>query len=421
MLTRLLIGVALLVLGHGLQSILLGVRASIEGFSEFVTGLIMSAFFVGFIIGSFIGPWLIRQSGHTRAFAAFASLASIVTLSHALFVEELVWALLRVVHGISFAIVVMVAESWLNGNSSSATRGRVLAVYSTIFLGAWAASQLLLMVADPGDFKLFSLVSILISASLIPLVLGRPEGSGDIGATRTSLRRIYAISPLGMVGAFMTGLAMNAFWTLGSVFGSEIGLAQQSIAIFMAAMLLGGTVLQWPVGYLSDLIDRRRVMVGACVLAAAMAAAIAVIEPNPYLLAVGAFLFGGVATPLYSLSISHANDHIGRDEHVAVSSALLMVYGVGAVIGPLLGGAAMDVYGPAGLPLAVAAAFGGFGLFGLWRMSVRAPVAAQDQRDFLAVAGTTHMAQDLDPRGVERSEREAKGGIESGARRSSAE
>jgi MFS family permease len=397
----LLLGVALLVLGNGLQGTLLAVRGGLEGFGEQLIGLIMSAYSVGFVAGSWVGPGLIHRAGHIRTFAALASIASIATLAHALFVDAAGWTVLRFLTGASYAGLVMVAESWLNATAGRQTRGRILALYGIVVLGAWAASQLMLTVGDPAGFELFCLVSILISASLVPLALSRVESPVRVPPLRPKFRRIYSVSPLGMVGCFLVGLAMSAFWGLGPVFAQSVGLTDTGTALFMAVTMLGGLALQWPVGHLSDLIDRRTVIAGACLANLAVCGVLAAMAEAPlaWLLA-GGFLFGGLGLPVYSLCVAHANDMIEQEELVSVSSGLLLVYGAGSIAGPVCAGFAMAAAGPGGLFLFSGAGLAGIVLFAGWRMTRREAPPAADQSAFVAVPiKTTHLSGDLDPRG----------------------
>jgi len=396
----LLFGIALLVLGNGLQGTLLGVRATAEGFSQETIGLIMSAYFAGFVGGSLIGPALIARAGHIRTFAALASLASIATLAHVLIIDPFSWGVFRAANGAAYAGLVMVAESWLNATATRRTRGRILAIYGLVMLGAWSGSQWLLLIADPNGFALFCLVSILISASLIPLSLSRVEAPRDPAPERVGLRRLFAISPLGVAGCFLAGLAMSAFWGLGAVFAQGIGLDDRGTAAFMAATLAGAMALQWPVGWLSDRFDRRSVIAATCLANIVVSLALFWLAPTGLALLVpAAFLFGGLGIPVYSLCLAHANDFVARREVVAASSALLLVYGVGSMIGPLLCGLMMGRLGPQALFLFTALGLFAIAAVSVLRMLARPSVPPAAQQPFVAVPRTTHVSSDLDPRG----------------------
>lgn len=396
----LLVGVALLVLGNGLQGTLVAVRADAEGFGEQVTGLVMAAYFVGFVVGSVTVPRLIEQAGHIRVFAALASLASVATLSHVLKIDPWTWGGLRAVNGWCYAGLVMVAESWLNGSATQATRGRILSLYGIVMIGAWAVGQGLLTVADPDGFRLFLLVSILISLSLVPITLSRAQAPILPKALKLKLGRLYSVSPLGVVGCFASGLAMSAFWALGPVYARGMGLEDRGVALFMGVTMAGALVLQWPVGALSDRIDRRWVITGASLAAAAAAIALAAVPPNGVgrLLALG-FLFGGLGIPIYSLCVAHANDYLEPEELVTATGGLLLLYGFGSMVGPVAAGALME-RGPGGvLFLWAGAVQAATAVFAIWRMRRRAPLTTVEREAFRAVPRTTAAVLELDPRG----------------------
>lgn len=263
--SALLFGIGLLVLGNGLQGTLLGVRAGLEGFRQETIGLMMSAYFAGYVAGSIWCPRLIDQAGHIRVFAALASIASAATLTHALTIEPTSWTFLRALNGACYAGLGIVTESWLNGHAAPGRRGQLLAIYGVVTMGAWAASQLLLNLADPAGFVLFCLVSVLLSLALVPIALTRAAVPVTADQSRVSLKKLYTISPLGFAGCLLTGLAMSAFWGMGPTFAQQIGLNNIHLSLFMAAPIVGAVVLQWPLGWVSDQIDRRGVIAGvAC-------------------------------------------------------------------------------------------------------------------------------------------------------------
>ena len=247
-LSALLSGVAILVLGNGLQGTLLGVRAGIEGMAAETIGLIMSAYFVGFAVACFVVPPLVERVGHIRTFAALASIASAVALAHAIFVTAGVWILLRIAQGACYAGLIMVIESWLNASTSRRHRGRVLATYSVVLYAAWALSQPMLSVAPPSDFVLFCIVSICLSLALVPITLMGSGGPGFVTASRTGLRRLYQISPLGLVGALAVGAVTGALLGMGPTFAQNNGLSDFGISAFMGLTIGGALALQWPLG-----------------------------------------------------------------------------------------------------------------------------------------------------------------------------
>jgi MFS family permease len=407
--------VAIIVLGNGLLGTLLGVRAVAEGFSAASIGLFMSGYFVGYVAGAWHGPALIARSGHVRSFAAFASVASTTTLVHAVLIDEVTWTALRVVNGYCYAGMIMIAESWLNGHALKSTRGRLLAVYGSLMMAAWGASQFFLVVAEIDSFILFSLASVFLSLGLVPLMLARATiYPSEIAPVRMGLGRLYRVSPLGTVGVFVSGLGMTAFWAMGAPYAREIGHGDFEISLFMAVTMFGGLSLQWPIGWLSDRLDRRGVIIAAGAVTALAAAALALFGDDGLLRLVPlAFLFGGVGVTIYSLCVAHSNDYVDERDLLPLASSLTLLYGAGGALGPLIAGQAMGWLGPAGLFAYLALLQLGFVGFGLYRVLSRPPLPAAQQASFVAVPAaqtpSSHMAVQLDPRGADAATAEAKG------------
>jgi MFS family permease len=383
----LLLGMGLLMVGNGLQSSLLGLRASLEGFGTTETGVVMSGYFLGFLLGSVITPKAVASVGHVRVFAALASLASVAILIQGVFVELTLWGAMRVLTGFSYAGLYIVAESWLNGRATNATRGGLIAVYMAIvYLGA-GGGQLLLNLADPGGLQLFILTSVLISLALVPILLSAQPAPEYASPEFVALRRLYRISPLGVVGCFLAGAANGAMFGMGAVYGGEIGLTVAQVSFFMGAVFVGGIVFQWPIGRLSDLFDRRRVIVLATFAAAlvALAADLAAGRSQlALLIAIG--LFGGPHLAIYSLCVAHTNDYLEPRQIVAASSGLVLVTGLGAIIGPAFAGSVMASIGPSGFFWYLAVMHAAIGVFAIYRMTQRAAPSAEDQGPFVALS-----------------------------------
>ncbi|MDR5866048.1 MFS transporter [Halomonas koreensis] len=386
----LLLGVGLLMLGNGLQGSLLGVRAAEEAFGNTVTGLVMSAYFVGFLAGSTLAPRQLRQVGHVRVFAALASITSVAILVHVLFIDPWVWAAMRLVTGFAYAGLYVVTESWLNGHAGNRLRGRLLAFYMVISYLGMGGGQLLLNAADPGGVTLFLLVSILMSLALVPILLSYTPQPDTGTPEAMSLRRLYRLAPLGTLGCLLTGIANGSVFGMGAVFATGSGLAVEQVAAFMGAFILGGALLQWPLGKLSDRTDRRLVIVAVAALATALSlAGLALDRSNVLALTLLGVLLGGTTLTLYSLLLACANDVLTPAQTVAASSSLVLALGVGAILGPLTTGLLMDAVGPAGflwdlaLIHAALVAFGGYCL-------LRRPAAdAEEHGHYVAVpAGT---------------------------------
>ncbi|WP_168709151.1 MFS transporter [Halomonas borealis] len=375
----LLLGVGLLMLGNGLQGSLLGVRAAEESFGNTVTGLVMSAYFVGFLAGSTLTPRKLRQVGHIRVFAALASLTSVAILVHVLFIDPWVWAVMRLVTGFAYAGLYVVTESWLNGHAGNHLRGRLLAFYMVISYLGMGGGQLLLNAADPGGIVLFLIVSIVMSLALVPILLSYTP-QPDTGTTETmSLRRLYRLAPMGTLGCLLTGITNGSVFGMGAVFATGSGLAVDQVAAFMGAFVFGGALLQWPLGKLSDKADRRMVIVVVAALATALSLAGLLLESGDALaLTLLGVLLGGTTLTLYSLLLACANDGLTSSQTVAASSSLVLALGIGAILGPLTTGLLMDAIGPDGFLWDLALIHAALTLFGGYCL-IRQPIADDEE------------------------------------------
>ena len=351
-LASLLSGVSLLVVGTGLLFSAIGAQAGSAKFSGLVTGLVMSAYFAGFVYGTYSCPAIIRKVGHIRAFAAMASIASALPLLHALWLNAWFWAGLRFTSGVCIVGLYIVVESWLNVVATSQQRGKVFAAYMAVSSVSLALGQWLILVGDRFGFTPFALVSILFSFALLPLTLTPVEEPQPSEAPKLGLLKLFAISPIGVIAALGAGLLNGALLSLGHVFGQGVGFSETGIATFMAATILGGAVLQWPVGHLSDRRDRRWVLFWVCAIGAVVAGAGFYLarEYESWLIVLGA-LYGGLVFTIYGLSVAHVNDLIDPDRVLEVTGGLLLLYGIGATLGPTLGGSLMDLLGPESLML----------------------------------------------------------------------
>lgn len=382
----LFLGIAMIMLGNGLQGSLLGLRATVEGFSTATTGLVMSAYYVGFLLGSSLAPKLVKRVGHIRVFTALASMASAAVLLHAVFTTPAAWTAMRIVTGFSYAGLYVVAESWLNDRATNETRGQLLSVYMVIMLGGMGGGQLLLNVADPAGFELFILVSVLVSAALIPIALTAFAAPDFSAPSHVGLKRLYEISPLGVFGAFGTGMAHGAAFGMGAVYARNVGLSVGEISYFMAAPFLGGVLLQWPIGHLSDRVDRRRIITIVTFVAAIVAfAAIPVSGQSTLALLVLMCLFGGMSLPLYSLCLAYTNDHLEPSQMVAASATLVFVGGAGAIFGPTLAAVLMSVIGSNGFFWWLGSIHAGIGVFAIYRMTKSDATPVEEQTHYVPV------------------------------------
>lgn len=398
----LLLSVALLLMGNGLQGTLLPVRANLENFGALSIGVMGSAYYVGFVAGCVLTPKLIRRAGHIRLFAAMVSIASAIPLAHAMLVGPVPWWILRSLTGLCLAGLYLIIESWLNERATPENRGLVFTTYTTVNFSVITLGQMLMLVDDPIRFHLFSLASILVSLAAVPVALTRYPQPAPISSARLSVSNLYRISPVGVAGVLTVGLANGAFWGMAPAFASQIGLSVPQIAWFMSATVIGGALSQWPFGRLSDRMDRRKTILIACALACGSALLLIFTGlAMPTLMIGAAFLFGVFSFPLYALSAAHANDMAKDVDFVGIAGGLLLVNGAGSVIGPVLGGIAMDRFGALGLFGFTAFVHAAMTLFTLHRMRQRAAPPQEQKADFVPMPATAPVRADLDPRADE--------------------
>jgi MFS family permease len=382
----LFLGMGVLMLGAGLQSTLLGLRATLDGFPTSVTGVIMSCYYVGYVAGTFIAPPLLRQVGHIRVFAALAAIASVAILVQGLFVNPVTWGAMRLVSGVSFAAIYVVAESWLNDRASRSNRGRLLAVYMVVLYVGLGAAQFLLILSDPRTPTPFMLVSVLISLAMVPIVISAQQLPERAGPRKVHLFELYRDSPTGVVGVVVSGLISSIIFSMGPVYARLSGLDTTRVATFMAVSILAAVATQYPVGRLSDRMDRRTVIAGVCTLTMLVAGSIVAFRNIPHALFLAlAALFSGFALTLYSLSVSHVNDKLEPAQMVAASSSLLLLNGAAAAVGPTLAGTLMAVFGPTAYFSTLAILSAALAIHDLWRKSRRKPVAPSQKGPFIRV------------------------------------
>jgi len=383
-------GIGLLMLGNGLQGSLLGVRAAEEGFGNGVTGIVMACFFAGFLLGSTWTPSAMRQVGHVRVFAALTATASVSILLHALIIEAIAWGIMRFLTGLCYAGIFVVAESWLNDRAPNESRGQLLGMYMVTIFAGMGGGQLLLNLASPAQSDLFMIASVLISVAVVPMLLSAGPTPASHAPQPVSLGRLYRVSPLGTVGTFGAGIVNGTVFGMGAVYAQRAGLSVAGISLFMAALIGGGAVLQWPLGKISDHIDRRVIIVFVTFAAAAVAASAAVAGGGTTgLLVLLAAVFGGLGFAIHSLSIAYTNDYLAPEEMVGGSSGLVLVLGAGSILGPPAVGWAMALGGPAGFFWWLTLIHAAIGLFALWRMTRRTHLPAGDQAPYVAVPAQT--------------------------------
>ncbi|WP_333816825.1 MFS transporter [Tabrizicola sp.] len=374
----LLTGVMLLMVGNGVQGTLLGIRGTLESFSTFQLSVVMSAYFLGFLIGSRLAPAMIRNVGHVRVFAALGSVISAVLVLYPMLVEWQAWAAMRVIIGFGFAGIYITAESWLNNTATNETRGQALSLYMIVQMLGIVASQLLLTFGDPFGYELFLIPSVLVSLAFLPILLADSPAPTFDSAQRLGFRELFRISPVGCVSMLISGGVFSAMFGMASVWGTLSLLSLTQIALFTTFLYVGGLVLQYPIGRLSDRMDRRKIMLWLAVAAAAVMAVATVVNlPFPALLAVAAIL-GGITYPMYSLIIAYTNDYLSREQMASASAGLIFLNGFGAIFGPLVTGWLMGRVGPHGFFLFIGLLYAAQAGYIGWRMTRRQAPSVTD-------------------------------------------
>jgi MFS family permease len=382
----LLLGMGLLMVGNGMQSTLLGVRGQIENFGTFEMSVVISAYFVGFLGGSRMAPNLIRRVGHVRVFAALASLISAVMILYPTLVNPWVWALGRVLIGFCFSAVYVTAESWLNDAASNENRGQALSIYMIVQTAGIVVAQGLMVTADPSGYVLFVIPSILVSLAITPILLSiSPTPTFEI-TKAMSLRELVNFSPLGCVGMFLLGGVFSAQFGMASVYGTEAGLSVGEISTFVAMIFVGGMITQYPIGWLSDRVDRRALIALTAMIGSAGAFIGMMADGNFQLLLVAAFLMGGTSNPLYSLLLAYTNDFLDHEDMAAGSGGLIFINGLGAVSGPLITGWMMGLFGASGFYMLIGLLLAILAVYAIYRATQRAAIPVDETGSFVPMS-----------------------------------
>ena len=400
----LFLGMGFLMMAYGFQGSLLGVRAVREEFSLTSTGFMMSGYFVGYFIGAATIPKFISRVGHIRVFAAFASLASLVILVHSILISPFIWFILRVLTGVSMVCIYTVAESWLNDRSSNKNRGSVLSIYMVILYGAMGVGMFLLNLSKPENFQPFILVSVITSAALIPILLTKKKPPNFKKIKAMTLKDLYEASPFGMVSSLFYGTIQSALFTMLAVYATSMNFTILEISIVTFLLAISGAIAQFPIGKISDIYDRRKVIVFSTFGAAIFCILSIFVSRQMYLpdgLATSKtwfyiffILFSFCSLPMFSLILAHTNDYISKDKFVAAGAGLQFTFGLGAMSGPFLCAIFMDLVGSNGFFIFLFIFHSIIGIFGIYRMKVRATVDNPDSQ-FVA------MPQTITPAGIE--------------------
>mgnify|MGYP000633721042 CR=1 FL=1 len=395
----LLIATAILLLGSGLLGTVVALRASIEDFPKSLIGLIMAGFFLGYVIGSYLCPRLIRNFGHIRSFSVFAAIGCVCVLLHGLWIQPAAWLVIRIFTGICMLGMYLVIESWLNTLSTAKNRGSVFAIYMSINLLALGVGQYLLLIYDARNLQAFSLIALFFSLALVPIALTRMQQPAPVPESRLGIAHLYSMSPLAVFGALISGIVNGAFWGMGPLYALSVGFDEPGIALFMSSIIFGGALLQWPLGHLSDNFNRRLVIFGVSLLASLAALTVFyTIDSHRIIGLVATFIFGGGAFSIYSLSMAHANDHHDTEHLLETNRGLLLLSGIGATLGPILAGLLMQGFNAPVLMLLFAGLMLLLAILAMMRHSIGETIPTEAQSDFLIMARTSPAMLDLDPR-----------------------
>lgn len=396
----LLLGMMFLMVGNGMQGTMMGVRGDIEGFSTLNLSLITSAYFLGFLGGSRMAPGIIRRVGHVRIFAALGSFVSAALILYPAVTDPAAWILLRIVVGFCFSGLYVTAESWLNNATSNETRGQTLSLYMIVQMAGIVAAQGLLNVADPAGWMLFVIPSVLVSISFAPILLTVSQAPTFETTKNMTLKELYGFSPLGFVGMFLLGSIFAAQFGMSAVYATQIGLSVGEISIFISSIFVGAMLLQYPIGFMSDRMDRRLLIIGVSVVGGVAAGAGFMFSAEFWALCLSAFILGGMSNPLYALLIAYTNDYLEPEDMAAASGGFLFVNGLGAVGGPVLIGWIMTTYGADAFWLVIVVLMFAVALYGIYRMTQRVSLYVEEAEEYepvpyapVTAAGTATVAE----------------------------
>ncbi|NVK35486.1 MAG: MFS transporter [Rhodobacteraceae bacterium] len=379
----LLLSVAILLLGHGLQTTILPLAAEQANFSDVAIGAISSAYFVGLVLGCLGAPYVIMRAGHIRAYAAMVSLMSGAAILHPVLVDPIAWAVIRVLSGFCLAGFYMIIESWLNESATNKTRGTVMSTYVVVLFASLVLGQVSVSIMDITSFVPFAIASFVVSIAVIPVALTKANQPAPIALVRFRPIKLYQNSPAALVGTLFIGVANGALLTLTPLYGSQIGLSVQQSAFYAAAVVAGGMLSQWPTGRLSDLFDRRLILLMLAISTCMVSVGIAVTTPTDFIGAMTmAAIVGVFSQPAYAIAVSHAFDYADPDDYLETSSGLLLAFGLGSVFGPVIASVLMNKMGPSGLYVMVAGTYLLLAAFIFTRLLSRQAIAQDDKVDF---------------------------------------
>jgi len=381
--SALLLSVAFFVLGHGLQSTLLPLAASSANFTDLEIGVISSGYFVGMVLGCLGAPHVILRAGHIRAFAAMVSLMSAAAILHPVFMDPIAWFLIRTVSGFCLAAFYMIVESWLNERATNENRGGIMSLYIVILFGSMMIGQVSISGMDINSFVPFAVASVTASLAVMPVALTTSTQPAPIALVQFRPKKLYKNSPAAFVGSLLVGVTNGTLWTMTPLYGSQIGFTTNQAALFSAAIIAGGMLFQWPAGKLSDLVDRRFVLMGLSVFTGLTALTIGLLSPTDFFVATGmALVIGVFSQPAYAIAVAHGFDYADPEDFVETSSGLLLAFGIGSIFGPLIASLLMERVGPNGLFWMIVVVSVLLVSFLLTRLFARDAINPDDKTDF---------------------------------------
>ena len=406
-------GFTIIMISHGFQGNLLGIRAVLEDFNFIATGTMMSGYFIGYFIGANIIPNLVSKVGHIRVFAAFASMASLSSLVHVVFVDPVVWTLARFLTGFSMIGILIIVESWLNDRANNRTRGKVLSFYMFLTFFGFAVGNLLLNISSPKNYEPFILISLLFSIALIPILLVKRKPPKFKKISSINIKELFKISPMGSFSMFCSGFIFSAMFSMLSVYAVTMDLSLFEISILLFSVTLSGAIFQWPIGSLSDIYDRRLIIIGCCI-ASSMFAFLAIVASglsfdnliiekmirlnysgmDKLKLFIFIILLSGMTLPLFALNLALVNDYIPKEKFVAAGAGLNIVFGLGAIAGPIICSVLMNFLGPNGFFIHLIIFLLIIAFFGIFRLSRR---KHEDNPE----STFTPLPKDITPLGIE--------------------
>ncbi|SNY89990.1 Predicted arabinose efflux permease, MFS family [Cohaesibacter sp. ES.047] len=383
----LLLGSAFLFFAGGLTGVLLPVRGGMEGFSSFSLGLLGTGWAIGHISGCLFVPKIVVRTGHIRAFSVMAAIACLSVMASSLAIFPLAWIILRAMAGFAFAGAAMIVESWLVERTETETRGMIFGSYAMVNLFASTIGQMVIAVGSAESFHLFTLAAIFYVIALLPTALTKSPAPAPLAQVKLDVKGLWRNSPIAVVAVILTGVSQGSFGTLAAVYGKDIGLDLTSVALFVSASILAGAVAQIPVGYLSDRMDRRLVVVGIALVAIGADFYFLLDAPDgPMTAVIHSAIFGSAIFAFYPVLVAHANDHASGSDGMQISGGLLLLFGIGSMFGPFAGGILMSMFGPAGLFYSTTVPHVMILAFAIWRMTQRTAVEEDDKTAFVPIA-----------------------------------